>query len=81
MTSAINVLDHPANVEAMPFAQIHPVDFRALVNQDIPETPTLIAMTLTNVQLIVAYVDEKPNVKIFQGLSNAHVSMEQPIIH
>ena len=74
-------MDHPANVEAMPFAQIHLVDFRALVNQDIPETPTLIAMTLTNVQLIVAYVDEKPNVKIFQGLSNAHVSMEQPIIH
>ena len=80
MTSATNVLDHPANAEAMPFAQIHLVDFHALVNQATPEIPTLIAMTLTNVLMIVAYVVEKPNVKMFQGLSNAHVSMEQPMI-
>ena len=80
MTSATNVLDHPANAEATQFAQIHPVDFHALVNQATPETPTLIAMTLTNVLMIAPYVVEKPNVKIFQGLSNAHVSMELPII-
>ena len=69
-----------ASAVVMPFAPTILAAFLVLVSQDTQEIPKSTVTTSTNAPMTKESAAARPNAKILQVHSNAHVSMEHPSI-